>query len=92
MAVFQDGLEGFEKVEDPRSSDYLGNNDEEMSADMPELGSQASHQAIKKAKKLAASPKTPTNQPGTIAMLSLMLQKLPKTKPQQKIIKIYLTK
>eukprot|EP00957_Ditylum_brightwellii_P131599 10035915-Ditylum_brightwellii.AAC.1 len=60
MVAIQDGLEGFEDIEDPRTKDHLTNEEDEVSVEHSELGSHASRQALEKAKKLAATPRTPT--------------------------------
>eukprot|EP00957_Ditylum_brightwellii_P135431 10326181-Ditylum_brightwellii.AAC.1 len=60
MSNNHDGLEGFDDVEDPWSNDFPKNNDTDDTKELSEVGSYASRQARKKAKKIAAAPKTPT--------------------------------
>eukprot|EP00957_Ditylum_brightwellii_P019533 1473811-Ditylum_brightwellii.AAC.1 len=60
MVAIQDGLEGFENAEDPRTKDYLNNEEDEVSVEHLELGSHVSRQALENTKKLTSTPRTPT--------------------------------
>eukprot|EP00957_Ditylum_brightwellii_P102905 7843042-Ditylum_brightwellii.AAC.1 len=60
MVAIQDGLEGFEDVEDPRTKDFLNNKEDVVSVEHLAMGSHASRQALEIAKKLASTPRTPT--------------------------------